>query len=367
MWRKLWKLTKLNRFFFPKMLEKTDAKPVELSAEEALQYLEKIHPDSGTTAIREKALPEPENSPYKLDIIVPAYNVEAYIDECVQSILNQKTEYPFRVILVDDGAIDLTPERMDAFAKYENVLVLHQKNGGVARARNNGVEHSTAPYLMFVDSDDRLAEGAVQKLMKQAEETGADIVEGSYFNFKGSQKRNHFQKAGEVNPLLDFYGMPWGKVYRRFFFEEIAFPEKYWFEDSVLHQLVYPFSKKSVGIRDIVYERRLVETSAGHISKGNPRSIETVWVTLHLVRDRKQLGMLPDQNYFEYLMNMAMISYHRLKNLDEKIGQAALVVFSELLNETCAAYHAQSKERKYLEESIRKKQYARFAFCCENV
>lgn len=367
MLRKLWKWTKLNRLFFSKMVERTDAKPVEMSGEEALQYLKKIHPDHGTTAIRAKKLPKPENSPYMLDIIVPAYNVEAYIDECVHSILNQKTEYSFRVILVDDGATDSTPERIDAFAEYENVLILHQKNSGVARARNNGIEHSTAPYLMFVDSDDRLAEGAVQKLMKRAEETGADLVEGSYFNFKGRQKRNHFQKAGKVTPLLDFYGMPWGKVYKRFFFEKVAFPEKYWFEDSVLHQLVYPFSKKSEGIRDIVYERRLVSSSAGHISKGNPRSIETVWVTLHLMRDREQLRIPPDQNYFEYLMNMAMISYHRLKSLDEKIGQAALAVFSELLNETCAVYHAQSQERKYLEESIRKKQYARFAFCCENI
>lgn len=367
MWRKLWKWTKLNRLLLPGMLTKTDGRAVRLSAEESMEFLQATWKNQGKSAIREKVLPKVEKSQYFLDVIVPAYNVRDYIDECIRSILEQETEYSFRLILIDDGATDGTEERVDAYASQENVLVLHQKNGGVSRARNNGIENSTAPYLMFVDSDDRLADGAIQKLMKRAQETDADIVEGSYFNFTGKRKRNHTQKVGELNPLLDLYGMPWGKVYKRFLFEKICFPEKYWFEDSVLHQLVYPFSRKSVGIRETVYERRLVPTSAGHISKGNPRSIETVWVTLQLVQDREMLNVLPDQNYFEYLMNMAMISYHRLKNLDEKIGQAALVLFSELLETQCAEYHAQSKERKFLEESIRKKQYKRFVLCCENI
>lgn len=366
MWQKLWSMMKLNRLMFPTLWKHTVPEPVEMSTEEAVQYLKTIHPDQGKSALREQLLPDSQDRSYLLDIIVPAYNVEDCIDECVRSILAQKTEYPFRVILVEDGATDRTAERVDAYAGEPNVLVLHQKNGGVAMARNNGMEHSTAPYLMFVDSDDCLAEGAVQKLVEQAQKTGADIVEGSYFNFQGNRKRYHFQKTGVLNPLLDLYGMPWGKVYKRFFFEKICFPEGYWFEDSVLHQLVYPFSQKSVGIRDVVYERRLLPTSAGHISKGNQRSIETVWVTLRLIRDREQLNVLPDQNYFEYLMNMAVISYHRLKNLDEKIGKAALAIFAELLNTKCAEYHTQSEIRKYLEDSIRKKQYARFALYCEN-
>lgn len=68
--------------------------------------------------------------------------------------------------------------------------------------------------------------------------------------------------------------MPWGKVMRRTLFERAGFPEGYWFEDSVLHQLILPGAQGCIGIADTVVERRLAAQSAGHISRGNVRSVD---------------------------------------------------------------------------------------------
>lgn len=89
-----------------------------------------------------------------ISIIVPAYNVEDYLESCVNSILNS-TFRDFELILVDDGSVDKTPELCDRFSTIdERVHVIHHSNGGVAAARNTGLKASKGDYITFVDSDD---------------------------------------------------------------------------------------------------------------------------------------------------------------------------------------------------------------------
>ena len=155
-----------------------------------------------------------------------------------------------------------------------------------------------------------------EQLMTCVAEADADLAEGGYFNFKAGYRRAHPHKAGRMQPM-EAYGMPWGKVMRRTLFERAGFPEGYWFEDSVLHQLILPGAQGCIGIADTVVERRLAAQSAGHISRGNVRSVDAVWVTLSLMRDRKALGLSNDQAHYEYLLDMAVLSQYRLEGLDE--------------------------------------------------
>ena len=89
-------------------------------------------------------------------IIIPVYNVEAYLDECLNSVLRQnygKTEY--EIILVDDGSADVSGKLCDEYAaKHENIVSVHQENQGLSGARNTGIRRAQGNYLVFLDSDD---------------------------------------------------------------------------------------------------------------------------------------------------------------------------------------------------------------------
>ena len=111
----------------------------------------------------------------KISFIVPVYNVEAYLEECVESIVRQCNE-ECEVILVDDGAKDRSGALCDAAAeKYPIVRVIHKENGGLSSARNAGLEIATGDYIAFVDSDDRIAEGSVAEMLRWIDQGGADL------------------------------------------------------------------------------------------------------------------------------------------------------------------------------------------------
>lgn len=116
-----------------------------------------------------------------VSIIVPIYKVEPYLDQCVQSIVDQ-TYANLEIILVDDGSPDNCPAMCDAWAEKDSrIRVIHKANGGVSSARNAGLNMATGSYIAFVDADDWLEPAAVEILLEQAVSTGADIVVGNYY------------------------------------------------------------------------------------------------------------------------------------------------------------------------------------------
>ena len=99
-----------------------------------------------------------------ISVIIPIYNVEKYLDRCVDSIINQ-TYKNLEIILVDDGSPDGSPQICDDYAKKDHrVQVIHKKNGGLASARNAGMDVMTGKYLFFLDSDDWLEREALEQL-----------------------------------------------------------------------------------------------------------------------------------------------------------------------------------------------------------
>jgi len=106
----------------------------------------------------------------KLSIIIPAYNAEAYLPQCLDSILAQKHQ-GCEVIVVDDGCTDGTVALLE---RYPDVKVVHQENHGMSTARNRGLDEARGEYILFVDSDDLLTDGALATLV--AEFSGEDII-----------------------------------------------------------------------------------------------------------------------------------------------------------------------------------------------
>lgn len=110
----------------------------------------------------------------KVSIIVPIYNVEKYLDRCMQSVLNQ-TLKDIEIIMVDDGSPDNCPSMCDEYARKDNrIKVIHKKNGGLGFARNSGLEIATGEYVAFIDSDDFIDTSMYETLYNTAKSHGLD-------------------------------------------------------------------------------------------------------------------------------------------------------------------------------------------------
>mgnify|MGYP002733379727 FL=1 len=148
-----------------------------------------------------------------LSIVIPVYNVEIYLERCIDSILSQINQ-SFELILVDDGSTDHSGAICDQYAeKDERILVIHQNNKGVSAARNVGIDIATGTYLAFVDADDWVMPEAYAIMLREALISGADIIVCGvgYVNESGRQLRKDLISEGIYNSeeaLATLYGMP---------------------------------------------------------------------------------------------------------------------------------------------------------------
>ena len=128
---------------------------LDISEEQAREVLMAFSPKPNGSISAQNTL---KSSPkHDLQIIIPAYNEEKHLRECIESVLNQKTQYSFQIVLIDDGSSDRTGEMADSYAS-EQMKVIHQNNKGFSGARNTGLSVIDAKYIMFVDSDDRMTD-----------------------------------------------------------------------------------------------------------------------------------------------------------------------------------------------------------------
>lgn len=197
----------------------------------------------------------------QISVIVPVFNVEKYIDRCVQSILGQSFS-DFELILVDDGSPDSSGTICDTWAAWDSrIRVIHQKNGGLSAARNAGIGIAQGEYLLFVDSDDVIHPDCLNILMTCIQMTGAQIAraqferfhtdtlpEGSFAVWDGNcTVRNNletldlfFGDIQEVPALVSTCGKLWHKD----LFSGIEFPTGRLFEDEFVTYKLYHRAEK---------------------------------------------------------------------------------------------------------------------------
>ncbi len=139
-----------------------------------------------------------------LSIIVPVYNVKAYLERCVESLLRQdldRTDY--EIILVDDGSTDGGDTLCDELAAREpNIRAIHKENGGLSSARNAGIAVAGGDYIQFVDSDDYLMPGVLKGLREQIERQDLDILRYNYQNVNEAGEVFEPNKASK--PFVDY-------------------------------------------------------------------------------------------------------------------------------------------------------------------
>lgn len=135
----------------------------------------------------------------RFSIIIPVYNVEQYIRQCIDSALNQ-TFNDYEIILIDDGSLDKSGEICDEYAeKYQNVKVYHQKNQGLSVARNEGVLQAQGDYIWFLDSDDIIIEKEALELINKSLEDNLEIVHFGWKEFANEQELRNAREKFNFN------------------------------------------------------------------------------------------------------------------------------------------------------------------------
>ncbi len=130
-----------------------------------------------------------ENNKPKISVIIPIYNNEMYLSECIRSVIDSSFS-DLEVILIDDGSTDNAPLIMDEYSKKDTrIRVIHKKNEGSAAGRNLGIDLAVGEYVAFVESDDKVEPELYEKLYKKAISTGADIVKCNFYFCQENIKR----------------------------------------------------------------------------------------------------------------------------------------------------------------------------------
>lgn len=212
-----------------------------------------------------------------ISVIVPVYKVEQYLQECIDSILNQ-TFSGFELILVDDGSPDGCGEICDRNAEKDSrIVVIHQDNRGATRARANGVAAARGEFITFVDGDDTLPANSLEILINPVND-GIDIVIGHHQNNTCPPKgllsaEMYLEKCITLRSLS---GGPWARLYRRTLFDESVFDipaDVKNGEDCIMNiRIGYKLRKNAYSTGALVYYYRDVENSATKIYR-SPEAI----------------------------------------------------------------------------------------------
>lgn len=188
-----------------------------------------------------------------LSVIIPVYNVEAYLERCVTSIISQ--DYTnLEIILVDDGSPDKSGQMCDQYAENDSrIRVIHKTNGGISSARNAGLTVAKGDYISFVDSDDSIMPNMYATMVRIIEENGLDILECEVRRIKKEKIsepvcNDSLKITSGYDAMIDCLANDratvWNKVYTKKAIGEVRFPEGRIFEDSATSYLFMANAKK---------------------------------------------------------------------------------------------------------------------------
>lgn len=208
-----------------------------------------------------------------ISIIIPAYNLSNYISECLRSVLNQSISFNIEIIIVNDGSVDDTEEKINNF-KNENkhcnkkIIIISQQNLGLSEARNTGIRNSNGEYILFIDGDDYINKDMLRDMFELAKKEDADIVVSSYNCFKdGEDVSNEYYKSLNYNIYSpaqavqafvkdELRGYVWGNLYKRELFEGIYFERGVYFEDMFPNLKLYYKANKTLKMENEYYNYR---------------------------------------------------------------------------------------------------------------
>ena len=201
------------------------------------------------------------NSIMKINVVIPVFNSEQYLSECLDSVVSQ-TYGDIGIILIDDGSTDSSGKMCDRYASSDpRIRVIHTENHGVSVARNTGIAESDGDYVCFIDSDDYVAPDYVEYLLKLITDHEADISVCQMMDSRRKMLENRiltdnrscmsaFVKTAEIDSVV------WGKLFKRNLFDGVLFPAGKRYEDEfTIYKLIAKADRIAVGCGSKYYYR----------------------------------------------------------------------------------------------------------------
>ena len=229
-----------------------------------------------------------------VSVIVPVYNVEKYLKKCVDSILNSDYKN-IEIILVDDGSKDQSGTICDDYKEsYNNIKVIHKKNGGLSSARNAGIEVSEGEYILFIDSDDYITEKFVGHLVDTMNKYDVDVVQGSYEKIDEKERSLYIPKIENKSyhskeDILEAFFIKknilvvaCGKLYKKDLCKNISFKEGRNHEDNIF--IIDLFEKiNSYACVDMSGYKYLQRSDSIVNSNFNEKKLDAIFATEYIV------------------------------------------------------------------------------------
>lgn len=292
-----------------------------------------------------------------ISIIIPVYNVEAFLKECAASIMGQ-TYKNFEAIFVDDGSTDSSGEICDALGELdERIKVIHQKNKGLSGARNTGLSHAKGDYICFVDSDDMVSPRYLEEMLEAIRSENADLAICDVESTKLCEpsfdiRENCFLKASDCRDWLKdtrtreyvLMTVAWNKLYSKALLEGFSYEEGKWHEDEfAINKIIYKI-RKAVFVPKKLYRYR--DNTGGITGESNKYNAKHLDV-FDAYRERINISV---QNRDLAFANITLANtLHKLTELyfkNPKMATAYKKIFFEIFN-TYKRYLDKKQVAKY--------------------
>ena len=250
-----------------------------------------------------------------ISIIIPIYNVESYLSQCLESVIHQ-TYKNLEIILVDDESTDASLEISRKYASLDDrIHMIEIHHAGLSAARNAGLDYANGEFVMFIDSDDYVDERYCEKALSSAIDKNVDIVSFGYHTFTDVNQgynshvtRNPrlISKEEGIYELITcedvIFSYAWNKIFKKELFHSIRFPEGRTFEDVAIMHLIFNESRTGIYVSDdVLYNYRRNRYGCITSRLYSPRSLHD-----RLLNQFERLAFM-DSNY-PNLLDSQMIS-----------------------------------------------------------
>lgn len=262
----------------------------------------------------------------KVSVIVPVYNVQDYMAECIDSLVKQ-TYRELEIILIDDGSTDESGLLCDKFAQQDaRIQVIHQKNQGAGAAKNSGLDAATGEYLIFADSDDVLPLDSVRNRVNLLERYDADVVQGTYINFQtrvpeseniafDERKVQLLSKDEIIDSYIDNWenALLWNKIYKTEYVKGIRFPVGHCIDDEFFtYQTLFRVQKMLKADMLVYYYRQRVSSVMNDPSREQKKLLDRFEYIYERYLNIKEFYPKYQKRYLENLVD----SYLYLSDTD---------------------------------------------------
>lgn len=280
----------------------------------------------------------------KISIIIPAFNVGDYLEQCVNSILSQ-TFHNTEVLLIDDGSRDETPKVCDKLSKdFAQVIVFHKKNGGVSSARNIGIQHATGDYIMFVDGDDWLDSTCLEDMLHMINMTKSDACScNKYYKNNSPQIATSLCTRTVLNAKdvikkhlrYGFIASPCLTLWKKEFVKDVSFNENIYTLEDWEYNFRCLTRIRTISILDKAYYHYRTVKGSASVSPVNSRKLTCLEIPRYVNEyiEKNSLDLVEDAKYVPIFLTYHMLVIYSTQGADvDSIKKILAFARNTLLN-----------------------------------